>query len=144
MAVGTFSHGSSPRPRLTPPAAWAATAAMASTTLQTSPLAPLAEGFAPPDRATWLAQAEKTLKGAPLATLTKRSLEGVPIEPLYEPRAPRGAPTRAETGWDIRTAVRHPDATGANEAALADLRGGADSVLLRLDPSGERGVAIGS
>ncbi|HTX50388.1 MAG TPA: methylmalonyl-CoA mutase family protein [Caulobacteraceae bacterium] len=106
---------------------------------------PLATGFAPPDPDLWQAQAEKTLKGAPLATLTRRSLEDIPVEPFYPARqAATPAPAKAAAGWDIRTLVRDADASAANEAALGDLRGGADSVLLRLDPTGATGVAVGS
>jgi methylmalonyl-CoA mutase len=105
---------------------------------------PLAAGFAPPDPDLWMAQAEKTLKGAPIATLARRSLEDIPVEPFYPARRPAAAPTRAATGWDIRAMVRSADPRAANQAALGDLRGGADSVLVRLDPSGASGVAVGS
>jgi methylmalonyl-CoA mutase len=105
---------------------------------------PLAAGFAPPDPGLWLAQAEKTLKGAPIATLVRRSLEDIPVEPFYPTRRPTAAPSKAVAGWDVRTLVRDADASAANEAALGELRGGADSVLIRLDPTGASGVAVGS
>ena len=105
---------------------------------------PLADGFAPPDSELWRIQAEKTLKGAPIATLTRRSLEDIPVEPFYLVRQAKRAPTKPAVGWDIRALVRSAEAGAANQAALGDLRGGADSVLLRLDPSGANGVAIGS
>lgn len=108
-----------------------------------SDIVPLADGFAPPDREAWLALVEKTLKGAPLESLTRQTLEGLPILPLYE-AAQSEFPARAAPGWDVRTLVGHGDAAGANAEALADLAEGAGSLLLRIDPAGERGVAIGS
>jgi methylmalonyl-CoA mutase len=104
----------------------------------------LASGFPQPDRDAWLAEVDRTLKGAPIALLTRRSLEGVSVEVLYDAKETRPSPARGQTGWDIRTLVREPDALGANDAALGDLAGGANSILLALDPSGVEGVAVGS
>ena len=109
----------------------------------TSEIIPLADGFAPPNREAWLALVEKTLKGAPLGSLTRETLEGVPILPLYE-AAEDEFPARATPGWDLRALVGHGDAAGANAQALSDLAEGAGSLLLRIDPTGEHGVAIGS
>ncbi|HWE99671.1 MAG TPA: methylmalonyl-CoA mutase family protein, partial [Caulobacteraceae bacterium] len=108
-----------------------------------SDIVPLADGFAPPNREAWLALVEKTLKGAPLDSLTRETLEGVPILPLYE-AAQTAFPARATPGWELRALVGHGDAAGANAEALCDLAEGAGSLLLRIDPAGERGVAIGS
>ena len=149
MAVATF-NGRSSRRRLTPPldAPWgmgcngAAMAAPSPADLQFD-ITPLAEGFAPPSREAWLALVEKTLKGAPIDSLTRETLEGLPILPLYE-AAETQFPARATPGWDLRTPVGHGDAAGANAQALSDLAEGAGSLLLRIDPTGERGVAIGS
>ena len=44
----------------------------------------------------------------------------------------------------MRSPVRHPDPAAANAEALGDLAQGAGSLLLRLDPSGETGIAVGS
>ena len=105
---------------------------------------PLATGFPQPDHAAWVALVEKTLKGAPVASLTRRTLEGLPIEPLYD-AAPDAPPiVRSTAGWDVRTTVAEPDPAGANADALAELAQGAGSILLRLDPTGADGVAVGS
>jgi methylmalonyl-CoA mutase len=44
----------------------------------------------------------------------------------------------------VRTLVDHPDPARANADALDDLNGGAASLLVTLDASGEAGVAVGS
>ena len=114
----------------------------------TSPVADdnlaLAAGFPAPDRAAWLALVEKTLKGAPLEGLTRRTLDGLPIEPLYAANADAPPIVRAAAGWDVRTLVASADPAAANVEALADLAQGANSLLLRLDATGETGVAVGS
>ncbi|HWF77807.1 MAG TPA: methylmalonyl-CoA mutase family protein [Caulobacteraceae bacterium] len=103
----------------------------------------LAEGFPAPDREAWLALVEKTLKGAPLESLTRETLEGLPILPLYD-AAETAFPARGATGWDARALIAHGDAAGANAEALGDLAEGARSLLIRIDPGAEAGVAIGS
>jgi len=105
---------------------------------------PLAAGFAEPDRAAWLALVEKTLKGAPLESLTRRTVEGLPIEPLYESDSGAAQIVRSQAGWDVRTTVRAAHPVAANAEALADLAQGAGSLLLRLDPRGQDGIAVGS
>jgi methylmalonyl-CoA mutase len=102
---------------------------------------PLAEGFARASREAWIGLVERTLKGAPIASLTRRTLEGLAIEPLYEPAAPTVVPARQALGWDIRAPVRAASPTEANAQILADLAGGASSVLIRIDA--DDGVAIG-
>jgi methylmalonyl-CoA mutase len=104
----------------------------------------LAAGFPEPDRAAWLALVEKTLKGAPLESLTRRTLDGLPIEPFYESEPGAAEIVRSAPGWDVRTTVRAADPVAANAEALADLAQGASSVLLRLDPLGQDGIAVGS
>jgi methylmalonyl-CoA mutase len=104
---------------------------------------PLATGFPPPDRQAWLALVEKTLKGAPVESLTRRTLEGLEIRPLYE--AVTGSfPAKSTAGWDLRALVRAADPASANSDALADLAQGAQSLLVRIDPTGADGVAVGS
>jgi methylmalonyl-CoA mutase len=110
----------------------------------TSAVTPLAADFPPPDRDAWLALVERTLKGAPLSSLTRGTLEGLPIEPLYEAAAAAPSPAKAAPGWEVRALVRHPDPAGANDEALSDLAQGAQGLLLRLDPTGEHGIAVGS
>src|SRR6185312_13812836 len=94
-----------------------------------------AAGFPAPNREAWLAMVEKTLKGASIETLTRKTLEDLPIQPLYE-AADAAFPAKAAPGWDARTLVAHGDAAAANEQALTDLAGGARSLLLRIDPVG--------
>jgi methylmalonyl-CoA mutase len=106
-------------------------------------IVPLAAGFAPPDREAWLAMLEKTLKGAPIEQLTKRTLEDLPIQPLYE-AADGVFPAKAAPGWDVRAPIAHGEAAQANAAALASLAEGARSLVVKLDPAGEAGVAVGS
>lgn len=102
-----------------------------------------------PAAAEWRSLVEKTLKGQPLDTLVSATAEGLPIAPLYLPgEGPRTAlalPARdAERPWDLRAATVHPDPARANADLLADLKGGAASALVRIDPTGAAGVAIGS
>jgi methylmalonyl-CoA mutase len=103
----------------------------------------LAAGFAPPDKAAWLALVERTLKGQAIETLTRRTLDGLAIAPLYEAAA-TPVLAKATPGWDVRAVVRHPHPAAANAEALQDLAGGANSVLVKIDPSGADGVAVGS
>lgn len=98
--------------------------------------------------AAWRALAEKTLKGAPLASLTSCTADSLPIEPLYPPG--RHAPVALDWGdrdldrpWDVRGLVAHPTPQGCNAQALDDLQGGAHSILLTLDPAGRTGLAAG-
>ncbi len=113
---------------------------------------PLASAFPAPDEAAWRRLVDKTLDGQSFdKRLVSRTYEGVRIEPLYtaanssetlgEAERARAAadPNRA---WDLRTSVDHPDPAAANELALTDLDGGAASLLIHVDPSGENGVAI--
>jgi methylmalonyl-CoA mutase len=111
--------------------------------------APLAAGFAPASEGDWLALVEKTLAGKPLSGLTRTTPEGVEIRPLYTPGETSPAaialsPREGDRAWDVRTLIAHPDFAQANADALADLEGGAASLVLKIDPSGEAGVAIGS
>lgn len=96
----------------------------------------------------WRALVEKTLKGEAFDSLRSRTSEDLPIEPLYAAAAsPGGFHPRvfdAARPWDIRTSVSHPDAAAANGEVLSDLEGGAASVLVRIDPTGAHGVAVGS
>ena len=122
----------------------AAAMASAAPTSAPAPVVPLAADFPPPDRAAWLALVERTLKGAPLSSLTRRTLEGLPIEALYDAAPAATSPATAAPGWEARTLVANPDPAGANDEALTELAQGAQALLLRLDPSGERGIAVGS
>jgi methylmalonyl-CoA mutase len=103
--------------------------------------------FAPVTEADWRALVAKTLGEAPFSSLEKVTVEGLPIEPLYAPAAqpaiaPR--PLDPDRHWEIRTLTAHPDAARANAEVLRDLEGNAASVIVRIDPTGRAGVAVGS
>ena len=108
----------------------------------------LTSPFPPATEEAWRALVEKTLKDAPFESLRKTTAEGLPVEPLYEAaEAPARFPTRpfdVDRAWDPRTLTSHPDPFAANREILRDLEGGAASVIVRIDPAGERGVALGS
>ncbi len=115
---------------------------------------PLAADFPEPTAEAWLGLVEKTLKGQPLERLTIRGADGLPPGPLYT--AATAKPPLSEAArfdavrsqgagrWDVRTIVDHPDPAQANADALKDLENGGNSLLLRIDPTGETGVALGS
>lgn len=97
----------------------------------------MSETFPTPTPAQWRALAEKALKDRPLEGLVHLDADGLAVRPLYaaatviEPLfAPR--PSDAEgRAWDLRTLVEGDDAAAVNAAVLADLGGGAASVLLK-------------
>lgn len=111
-------------------------------------LSPLTAAFPPVSAADWRALVEKTLKDQPFESLQRQTAEGLPIAPLYEgsDQAPAFTqrPFDADRPWDIRGRVTHPDAAQANTDLMTDLEGGAASVLIRIDPTGQAGVAVGS
>jgi methylmalonyl-CoA mutase len=99
--------------------------------------------------ADWRALVAKTLKDAPFESLVRTTAEGLEIAPLYAAgqATPLGfvpRPHDPDRPWDVRAVVAHPDLTRANATLLADLQGGAASALLRIDPTGQAGVAVGS
>lgn len=112
----------------------------------------LADDFPAPSLEAWMALVGKTLAGAEFERrLVSRTADGIAIQPLYTPAdagprlvarpQPNADPHRP---WDLRTLVDHPDPARANADILHDLGNGANSILLRLDPTGERGVAVDS
>lgn len=112
---------------------------------------PLSSDFPAPSLADWRALAEKGLRGAPFETLVGRTADGLAIQPLYvaDPdrpvlRARPGLSGDSARPWDLRAVIDHPDPARANALAHEALAGGAASLLLPLDPSGETGVAVGS
>jgi len=112
--------------------------------------ADLDEGFERPTREQWLELTARSLKGAPFDTLVSRTADGLEIQPLYtaeDAKAPlpgRPEPAAVEGGWDIRAIIDQADPAAANEPALDDLKGGANSLLVRIDPAGAEGCAVGS
>ena len=105
----------------------------------------LTEGFAPPDLAAWEKSATKTAPDARFEALTRRSLDGVAVQPLYgswnasEPIGPRARvkedPTRP---WDLRSRIFAATPAETNRAALKALEGGAASILLPVEGCGIR------
>jgi len=111
---------------------------------------PLADDFTAPSRADWLALVEKTLKGGSPEDLVSRTADGIALQPLYGPDDASPAivrdlrPRDADRPWDVRMATANPDSVRANAEVLKDLEGGAASTLVRIDPTGQNGVAVGS
>ena len=115
---------------------------MADTTLLTA-------DFEPATEEAWRALVTKTLGEKPFESLLKQTAEGLPIAPFYVSGEKPGAPFPprpfdAARPWDIRVLTAHPDANHANAEILADLEGGAASAVVRIDPTGAAGVAVGS
>jgi methylmalonyl-CoA mutase len=110
----------------------------------------LTADFPPSAAEAWRALVAKTLGEKPFSVLEKTTVEGLPIAPLYPPGDLPGEqafPTRPLDGarpWDIRVLTTHPDAVRANVEILGDLEGGASSAVVRIDPTGQAGVAVGS
>lgn len=92
-------------------------------------------GFPPAGEDAWRALVEKTLKDKPFDSLTKSTVEGLPVAPLYAAaEAPAKFPARpfeAERPWDLRALSAHPDPARVNAELLADLEGGAASALVK-------------
>src|SRR4051794_16237304 len=95
--------------------------------------------FPPATHDAWRALVAKTLGDAPFESLEKTTVEGLPVEPLYEAAPePAGFPTRPfdeSRAWDLRTLTAHPDPAAANAEILRDLEGAAASVVVRIDPT---------
>ncbi len=107
----------------------------------------LAGDFAPATAADWRALVDKTLGESPYSTIETATVEGLPIAPLYAPADRPRAPARAvpaDRAWEVATLTAHPDPARANAEILADLRGGAAATILRIDPTGQAGTAVGS
>lgn len=115
---------------------------------------PLAEEFGAQGdaatRARWMALVEKTLKGHSFDdALTVTTPDGLTIQPLYTAQdgvaVARDLRARdPERPWDLRMRAAHPNPLRTAKDIMVDLEGGAASVLLRLDPAGVDGVAVGS
>ncbi len=97
-----------------------------------APELPYLDAFPSPDTAHWRAAVDKVLKGADFEKrLVGKSADGIRIEPLYPAATPARRPSRAEAGrWHVTARVDHPDPAEAQRLALADLEGGADSLVL--------------
>jgi methylmalonyl-CoA mutase len=110
----------------------------------------LSANFPPATAEAWRSLVAKTIGDKPFSDLEKTTAEGLPIAPLYPPGDLPGGqafPTRpfdGESPWDLRVLTAHPDAARANVEILGDLEGGAASAVVRIDPTGKAGVAVGS
>ncbi|WP_298746615.1 methylmalonyl-CoA mutase family protein [uncultured Brevundimonas sp.] len=93
--------------------------------------------FPTPSPADWKALAEKALKDRPIESLIHLDADQLAIRPLYAAATgaePLSAPRPSDAAgrpWDLRTLVEGDDAAAVNAAVLADLEGGAASVVLR-------------
>ncbi|MBA5779084.1 methylmalonyl-CoA mutase [Stappia sp. F7233] len=84
------------------------------------------------DSGDWMAAVDKALKGAPFDRLRTRTLDGLPIEPLY-PRAGNARPQAGRAAgepWVVMQRIDHPAPKAARELILADLQGGANGIEL--------------
>ncbi|WP_337187091.1 methylmalonyl-CoA mutase family protein [Phenylobacterium sp.] len=97
-------------------------------------LARLDSGITPAGEDAWRALVAKTLGDKPFESLNKATVEGLPIAPLYAAApTPAAFPVRpydAERPWDLRVLSAHPDPARVNAELLADLEGGAASVIV--------------
>ncbi|MCA9685526.1 MAG: hypothetical protein KC457_25330, partial [Myxococcales bacterium] len=107
--------------------------------------------FFPVTREQWQAQAEKDLRGRPLASLTRTTADGIAVSPLYTAEdlerleLPEIAGARGQgQGWLAVQEIRHADPRQANAAALSDLRRGAQGVRFILDGRLQAGREAGS
>ena len=91
-------------------------------------------GFPPAGEDAWRALVAKTLGEKPFDSLIKTTVEGLEIAPLYaaSPTAPAfpARPFDSDRAWDVRTLSAHPDPARVNAELLADLNGGAASVIV--------------
>jgi methylmalonyl-CoA mutase len=98
-------------------------------------IARLDPGITPAGEDAWRALVAKTLGDKPFESLTKSTAEGLPIAPLYaaaeQPAAFAPRPFDAERPWDLRVASAQADPARANAELLADLEGGAASVIVQ-------------
>lgn len=111
---------------------------------------PLTSGFPGRTREEWMSLVETVLKGQPFEKrLVRSTSDGVAIQPLEtadtaaKACGPLFGPRDIDRPWDLRCEITHPDPKTANRQILQDLEGGAASVLLKLDPAGETGIAVG-
>lgn len=116
--------------------------------------------FPDADESQWRALVEKALKGKGPEALERTTRDGLTIKPLYResdwPSStnPEGLPGEAPfirgaellkdeyLPWDIRQSVAHPQLKSANADLMKDLQSGVSSIELRLDSTGEQGVAV--
>lgn len=122
---------------------------------------PLAADFDKPHRDMWLKLVEKALKGGDFEKrMVSRTSDALRIEPLYtrddaiagtESAIPGASPfvrglhsTADGLGWSIEQVVVAPDPDAANKSVLAELEGGANGVVLRIEAPGQVGIPVTS
>ncbi|WP_293904568.1 methylmalonyl-CoA mutase family protein [Phenylobacterium sp.] len=92
-------------------------------------------GFPPAGEDAWRALVAKTLGDKPFESLARATVEGLAIAPLYaaadHPATFPPRPFDADRPWDARTLSAHPDPARVNAELLADLEGGAASVIVK-------------
>lgn len=99
----------------------------------------MSQTFAHPSPADWRALAEKALKGRPVETLVHLDADGLAVRPLYAAATkvqPLFAPRASQAdgrAWDLRVLIEGDEASIVNDEVLAELQGGAASILLRGD-----------
>ncbi|MES2860130.1 MAG: methylmalonyl-CoA mutase family protein [Pseudomonadota bacterium] len=96
----------------------------------------MSQPFPIPSPADWRVEAEKALKGKPVEGLVHLDADHLTTRPLYGRAnatdamfAPKSSDADGRA-WDLRTLVEGDDASAVNAAVLADLEGGAASVIL--------------
>jgi methylmalonyl-CoA mutase len=98
-------------------------------------IARLDPGITPAGEDAWRVLVAKTLGDKPFESLTKSTVEGLPIAPLYassdRPAAFPARPFDGERPWDVRTLSAHADPARVNTELLGDLEGGAASVIVQ-------------
>lgn len=120
----------------------------------------LGDGFASVDEGQWRTLAEKALKGGSLSRLDTVTPDGLTMRPLYRET---DWPSRKDASgfpgvdpfirgrrplpdpflpWDIRQIFAHPDPSVTRAEVFAELNAGVSSVELRIDPTGQNGIAI--
>ncbi len=112
-----------------------------------TPIQALTADFPAATEAQWRALVDKTLGDAPFSSLEKTTAEGLAIAPLYAQASQPNAPARtvpSDRAWEVATLTAHPDPARANAEILADLRGGSAAAVVKIDPAGKAGVAVGS
>ena len=93
--------------------------------------------FPTPSPADWKALAEKALKDRPIESLIHLDADHLAVRPLYGSATgvqPLSAPRPSDAegrAWDLRALVEGDEPAAVNAALLADLEGGAASVVLK-------------
>lgn len=93
--------------------------------------------FPTPSPADWKALAEKALKDRPIESLIHLDADHLAVRPLYGAATgvqPLSTPRPSDAdgrAWDLRTLVEGDEPAAVNAAVLADLEGGAASVVLK-------------